>query len=90
LEYLCDMKSRLLSQTHEPSVLPAELNHPKEEKSDLQARIPDVRETQKFERETAYAVESSLREHCARSHEVYNYGQVSGSSHFPSRYSFFP
>lgn len=68
IAYLCDIKSKLRDQKagHEKVV-----QQLVEEKAELNRQAEVVASARKDEKETALAVEMSLRHHCARAHKAY-------------------
>ena len=71
LSYLCEVKASLRSKTSEVENLTEELTRLKDEKASLRKQVADLEESRRYERETALAVETSLRDHCTQSIEVY-------------------
>lgn len=71
IAYLCDIKAKLRSQKLELERLGVETSQLKGEKRELQQQIDILNTLRKDEKETALAVETSLREHCARAHATY-------------------
>jgi hypothetical protein len=71
IAYLCEIKAKYRSQKSELEKLSVESSQLKGEKADLQQQIDVLSMLRKDEKETALAVETSLREHCARAHATY-------------------
>lgn len=71
IAYLCEVKASLLAQTQTCNALQNQVNTLGAEKAELEKRIQELKETRKYERQTALAVEKSLRDHCWRAHEAY-------------------
>jgi hypothetical protein len=71
IAYLCDTKAKFLSQKLELEKLRTEASQLTDEKGELQQRIDKLDTLRKYEKETALAVEMSLRDHCARAHDLY-------------------
>jgi uncharacterized coiled-coil protein SlyX len=71
IAYLCEVKSRLRAQNQVVDGLNERLVEMGKEKAELEQRIENLVETNKDEKETALAVETSLREHCSRANAAY-------------------
>ncbi len=71
IAYLCEVKASLLSQTQASAALQGQVDRLEAEKGELEKRIQELKETRRYERQTALAVEKSLRDHCSRAHEAY-------------------
>jgi chromosome segregation ATPase len=71
IAYLCDIKAKFRSQKLELEKLRTEASQLTDEKGDLQQQIDKLNTLRKYEKETALAVETSLRDHCARAHSLY-------------------
>jgi hypothetical protein len=71
IAYLCDIKAKLRSQKLELDKLIVETAQVKDENEELRQQIETLNTLRKDEKETALAVEMSLREHCARAHITY-------------------
>lgn len=64
LAYLCEVKSTLRTQDQSVEDLKDEIKRLSTEKVELERKLD-------YERGTAVAVETNLREHCARAHQAY-------------------
>jgi prefoldin subunit 5 len=71
IAYLCEIKAKYRSQKSELEKLIVETSQLKDEKAELQQQIDMLNMLRRDEKETALAVETSLREHCARAHATY-------------------
>ena len=71
IAYLCDIKAKLRSQKSELEKLSVETTQLKDENGELHQQIERLNTMRKDEKETALAVEMSLRDHCARAHATY-------------------
>lgn len=71
IAYLCDIKAKFRSQKSELEKLSVEASQLKDENGELQQQIDKLNRVRKDEKETALAVEMSLRDHCARAHATY-------------------
>ena len=71
IAYLCDIKAKLRSQKSELEKLSVETTQLKDENGELHQQIERLNSMRKDEKETALAVEMSLRDHCARAHATY-------------------
>jgi hypothetical protein len=71
IAYLCEVKSKLRAQNLVVDGLNERLGEMGKEKADLEQRIEMLVEKSKDEKETALAVETSLREHCSRANAAY-------------------
>jgi len=72
LAYLCDVKTELRAQKQGTEGLNEQMRQLATEKEELMAKLSEEIETRRYERETALAVETSLREHCAGAVNNYN------------------
>ncbi|KAF8882123.1 hypothetical protein BD779DRAFT_1675106 [Infundibulicybe gibba] len=71
IAYLCEVKSTLKSQNQAVDSLKEKILQLDTEKAELKQRVDDMIIINRDERETALAVEMSLREHCSRAHAAY-------------------
>lgn len=69
--YLCDVKSTLRSQNQAVDSLKEQVGLMESEKGDLERKVDYLAALRRDEKETALAVELSLREHCSRAHAAY-------------------
>ena len=63
--FMCETKTNLRAQRNQNDVLGGQLHNLSEERADLMKRLAASEEARKYERDTALAVERSLREHNA-------------------------
>ena len=62
---MCELKSNLRGQKQMNEDVNEQIQRLNAEKADLMQKIAESEESRNYERETALAVETSLREHCA-------------------------
>ena len=63
--FMCETKTNFRAQRNQNDVLGGQLHNLSEERADLMKRLAASEEARKYERDTALAVERSLREHNA-------------------------
>lgn len=71
LAYLCEVKSLLRAQEQSVEELNKEIKQMTSEKAELERAISEVEAARKEERESALAVERSLRDHATGAHAAY-------------------
>ena len=63
--FMCETRTNLRAQRHQNDILTGQFHNLSEERADLMQRLAESEEERKYERDTALAVERSLREHNA-------------------------
>ncbi|KDR79230.1 hypothetical protein GALMADRAFT_63602 [Galerina marginata CBS 339.88] len=71
ISYLCEVKATLRSQNQAVEMLTDQAKQLTQEKADLRGEIAQLQEARRYEKETALAVEKSLRDHYEEAVNVY-------------------
>lgn len=64
MAYMCELKSSLRGQRQMNEEVNEQFQRLSTERAELMQKLADSEELRNYERETALAVETSLREHC--------------------------